>query len=71
MQNKPNFRKAKMDVNSILTKAYENKPRLRTPAKQTQSNPILSASGGFKRDTYAALRSGNIKNVVSAGMDFC
>jgi hypothetical protein len=40
MQNKPNFRKAKMKLNSYSTKDYENKPRLRTPGKQTQSNPI-------------------------------
>jgi len=29
-----------MNVSSILTKDYENKPRLRAPGKQTQSNPI-------------------------------
>ena len=39
-QYKPNSRKAKMNVTSILTKDYKNKPRLRTPPKQTQSNPI-------------------------------
>jgi len=41
MQNKPNSRKAKMNVTSILTKDYENK-RFRTPPKQTQSNPTCS-----------------------------
>ena len=39
MQNKPNFRKAKMNLNFCSTKDYENKPRLRTPPKQPQSNP--------------------------------
>jgi len=39
MQNKPNFRKAKMKLNFYSTKDYENQGRLRTPRKQTQSNP--------------------------------
>ena len=29
-----------MNINKVLTKDYENKPPLRPPAKQTQSNPI-------------------------------
>jgi hypothetical protein len=40
MQNKPNLLDAQMNVSSVLVKDYENKPRLRTPGKQTQSNPI-------------------------------
>ena len=40
MQNKPNFRKAKMKLSFYSTKGYENKPRPRTQGKQTQSNPI-------------------------------
>ena len=40
MQNKPNFLDAQMNVSSIVTKYYENKPRLRAPGKQTQSKPI-------------------------------
>ena len=50
-ENKPNSKpikantnpiseKPKMKLNSYSTKDYENKPRLRTPGKQTQSNPI-------------------------------
>jgi len=39
MQNKPNFRKAKMKLNFYSTKDYENKPRLSAPGKQTQTNP--------------------------------
>ena len=39
MQNKPNFRKAKMKLNFYSTKGYENKPRLRAPGKQTQFMP--------------------------------
>jgi hypothetical protein len=34
---KPNFQKAKMNISSVKTKGYANEPRLRTPAKQTQS----------------------------------
>ena len=41
MQNKPNFRKAKMNISSALTKDYEYEPHLRTASKQTQSNPIF------------------------------
>jgi len=42
MQNKANFPNVKVDVTLISAKAYENKQCLRTPAKQTQTNPILS-----------------------------
>ncbi len=40
MQNKPNLLDAQMNISSVLTKDYENKPRLTAPGKQTQSNPI-------------------------------
>jgi len=43
MQNKPNLLDAQMNISSLLTKDYENKPRLRAPGKQTQSNPISKA----------------------------
>ena len=39
---KPNFRKAKMNVTSILTKDYENISSLRAEAKQTQYEPKQS-----------------------------
>jgi hypothetical protein len=39
MQNKPNFREARMKLNFYSTRDYENQPRLRTTGKQTQSNP--------------------------------
>jgi hypothetical protein len=42
MQNKPNFRKAKMKLNFYLTKRYETQGRLRAPPKQTQSIPTCS-----------------------------
>jgi len=31
MQNKPNFQKAQMNLNSVLTKDYENQPLRRLP----------------------------------------
>jgi hypothetical protein len=37
-----------MSLTHYMTKEYENKSGLLTMEKQTQSNPILSASGGFK-----------------------
>ena len=40
MQNKPNLTAPQMNISSVLTKHYENKPRLPAPPKQTQSNPI-------------------------------
>jgi len=43
MQNKANFLKDKTNANLFAKKDYENKPRLRAPGKQTQSNPISKA----------------------------
>jgi len=43
-QSNPICLKAKMNVSSVLTKGYENKPRLRVSGKQSQfeakTNPI-------------------------------
>ncbi len=39
---KPNFKKAKMNVTSIITKGYENKPHFRAKVKQTQYEPKQS-----------------------------
>ena len=48
-QFKPNLLDAQMNATSFITNHYENKPRLRTPGKQTQSNPtdqtILQETG--------------------------
>jgi hypothetical protein len=35
-KNKAKFKKAKMNVTSIITKGYENKPPIRAPKKQSQ-----------------------------------
>jgi len=37
----------KMNLTNYMTKDYVNNLRLLKMEKQTQSNPILSASGGF------------------------
>jgi hypothetical protein len=51
-KNKPNSNpissKAKMNVNLYVIKDYENKPRLRAPGKQTQSNPISKQLQSFE-----------------------
>jgi len=40
MQNKPNFKIGKMNVNSVLTRNYENQPLRRLPENKPNSNPI-------------------------------
>jgi hypothetical protein len=52
MRNKPNSRKAKMNLTYCLTKDYENKPRLRTPKNkpnQTQFYPPPADSKGIRQ----------------------
>jgi len=40
MQNKPNVRKAKMNINTYYTKAYNNKTAFRRVKNKPNSNPI-------------------------------
>jgi len=40
MQNKPNFRKAKMNANIFITKDYENKSNWTLGQNKPNSNPI-------------------------------
>jgi len=49
MQNKPNFRKADMTLTPYSTKDYGNEPRLKTPGKQTQTNPIYRGEACLPR----------------------
>jgi hypothetical protein len=42
MQNKPNFRKAKMNVSDVYTKEYENVPLCRRGQNKPNTNPIQS-----------------------------
>jgi len=53
MQNKPNFQNFQMVISLVNTRNYNNEQRTMNYSKQTQSNPILSASGGFKMHTYS------------------
>ncbi len=39
-QNKANFRKAKMNINKVLTKDYENEPLFRRGKNKPNTNPI-------------------------------
>ena len=48
MQNKPNLRKAKMNVNPYITTDYENISNWTLGQNKPNSNPILSAVGGFQ-----------------------
>ncbi|HUU19024.1 MAG TPA: hypothetical protein VMW72_17870 [Sedimentisphaerales bacterium] len=47
MQNKPNFRKAKMNVSIVKTMNYKNFIPLAGQKNKPNSNPILSAVGGL------------------------
>ncbi len=40
MQNKPNFRKTKMNLNSYLTKDYENKSNWKLGENKANTKPI-------------------------------
>jgi len=55
MQNKPNFRKAKMKLNFYSIKDYENEPRLRAPGKQSQSKPIFKSEDRRQKAEYRPL----------------
>ena len=59
-RNEPKFKKAKMNVTSILTVGYENKPTIRAPKKRTQiskrQKPIQTSlpKGIMKKTTISA-----------------
>jgi hypothetical protein len=55
----PISEKPKMKLNSYSTKDYENKPRLRTPGKQTQSNPI--SKGTIAQSRRLLTESGQVE----------
>jgi hypothetical protein len=60
----PISEKLKMNLTFYSTKDYENKSGLLTPGKQTQSNPILSASGGFVRLRRVYLKNQYCKKFI-------
>jgi hypothetical protein len=43
MQNEPNFKKSQMFITTISTTSYNEKLKLDTWSKRTQTNPILPA----------------------------
>ena len=47
MRNEPNFQNFQMVIRLVNTRNYNNEQRTMNYSKQTQSNPILSASGGI------------------------
>jgi hypothetical protein len=48
MQNEPNFRKAKMNVNNVLTKDYEEKTLGEHGKNEPKTNPIKANFRGKK-----------------------
>jgi hypothetical protein len=70
-QSNPIPEKAKMNVTSIITKGYENKPRFRAKAKQTQYKPKqtqfqtkLRFDESVAGDQPADLDERNVKRLV-------
>jgi hypothetical protein len=51
MQNKPNSRKVKNALTLVIAMTNNNEQRTANYSKQTQSNPILSASSGIHPST--------------------
>ena len=73
MQNEPNFRKSQMNVNPYNTTAYENKSNWtlgenepNTNPIRTQTNPILSAVGGFQMSVNSILTKDYERNDIFA-----
>ena len=48
MQNKPNFRKAKMKLNSLVTMTYENKYNCKLCKNKPNTNPIKANTKPIK-----------------------
>ncbi len=47
MQNEPNFGKAQMNVNKVLTRDYENKPNWTLGENEPKTNPIKANQSQF------------------------
>jgi len=56
---------AKMNVNAFLQKDYENETAFRPKKNKPNSNPILSAVGGFRKAKIPQVANG------SNNFDFC
>ncbi|MHC4191752.1 MAG: hypothetical protein ACYSUB_19070 [Planctomycetota bacterium] len=51
MQNEPNFGKAQMNVNKVLTRDYENKPNWTLGENEPKTNPIKAKQSQFSNAT--------------------
>ena len=60
IQNKPNFRRARMNLNFYSTKDYENENHPQAPKKQTQSNPISPTPKEVKQKSNAGCQRSDI-----------
>ena len=49
MQNKPNFKDAEINANSVFTRDYEDFMLYKSQQNKAKTNPILSAVGGFPK----------------------
>jgi len=58
MQNKPNFRKAKMNVNSLITMNYENISDWTLGQNKPNSNPIKANSRKAKMNVNSLITKG-------------
>ncbi len=54
MQNKPNFKDAQINVNSYMKSIYEKLDTWLSGKNKPNSNPILSAVGGFQNEQKIA-----------------
>ncbi len=65
--NEPNFKKAKMNITSILTVGYENKPPFPAPKKQSQfslttkTNTNLFTAKDYEKNCAFGLRQNKPK----------
>jgi len=70
MQNKPNFRKAQMNVNSFITKDYENDNAFRLPKNKPNSNPNKANQTQFQPKTNPNKANFNTK-IAGLEPNFC
>jgi hypothetical protein len=67
MQNKPNFLNNQVNITFCSTNHYEQKPLLRPPPKQTQSNPIKAKQTQFNQHQQPlnhAANCGSLKMIM-------
>jgi len=57
MQNKPNFRKAQMNVSSLITKDYRKNDAFAVRKNKPNTNPIRTQSKPIKPNSPSAIRN--------------